>query len=126
MTNVQRTLAAAGVLLAVGVGFSQTRHGSEFLAQLRSTLEKAVPNSVSNDASGQPNVTLALKGISSSSSARQFAMINSLILSVGETGYVRTDEGLVKVKCLQISENGVVIAVGDEGKRQDLHLVQPR
>ena len=113
-------------MLAVGVGFSQTRQGSELFAQIRGALEKGVPSSVSNNASGQAEEILALKGISRSSSDRQFAMINGLILSVGETGYVRTDEGQIKVKCLQISENAVVIAVGAEQKRQELHLREVR
>ena len=70
---------------------------------------------------GNPEDLLVLKGISGSAD-RRFALINSQILSAGEEAYVRTDAGLAKVKCLQISDNAVVLEVGDKQERKELRL----
>jgi thioredoxin-related protein len=59
-----------------------------------------------------------LKNISGTKS-RRFALLNNQTLGVGETGRVQFGDTEVKVRCLEIRERSVVIAVdGQEGSRE--------
>ena len=62
---------------------------------------------------------LLLKGIVGSASHR-LAVINNEILEVGEESPVRVANGQVRVKCLEIGEDYVVIKVEGEARTQRL------
>lgn len=73
-----------------------------------------------------PVVQLVLQGISGSAT-RKFALINDQTFRIGEENEVKTAAtGVVKVKCLEIREDSVVITIGNEGERKELRLKQGR
>jgi hypothetical protein len=74
-----------------------------------------------NEKAVAPIVQLALKGISGSEN-RRFALINNQPLAAGETAYVRIATGQVKVHCLEIRENSVIISIEGDPKEKELRL----
>ncbi|MEP6663003.1 MAG: hypothetical protein ABJC04_04995 [Verrucomicrobiota bacterium] len=66
-------------------------------------------------------VQLALKGISGAV-GRRFALINNQTLAVGETASVRVINGQVRVRCLEIRENSVIVSVEGDSERKELRL----
>ena len=68
-----------------------------------------------------PIVQLSLKGISGSSSSR-LALINNRTFAVGETASVRIAGGSVNVRCLEINENSVVVAIEGDPEPKELQL----
>ena len=68
-----------------------------------------------------PVVQLALKGISGPAS-RRFALINNQPLAVGETAYVRIATGQVKVRCVEIREDSVIVSVEGDPEQKELRL----
>jgi hypothetical protein len=73
----------------------------------------------------QPQGELHLKGIVRSSTHRS-AIINSAILTEGEEEAVRVPDGTLRVRCLQIGEDYVVIQVQGESGRKRLALEEKR
>lgn len=71
----------------------------------------------------KPVVELVLKGISKSAN-RKFALINDQTFEVGEENQVKTPNGLVKVKCVEIREDSAVVITGPDGERKELRLQQ--
>jgi len=65
--------------------------------------------------------TLILKGISGSKN-RRFALINDCTLQKNEEGKVRVGKTNVVVRCLEISENAVVIQARGSAQRMELRL----
>ena len=78
-----------------------------------STPKLATPTAVA------PVAELVLKGISGPIHQR-LAIINNRTFSAGETADVRTPNGMVRVRCLEIRDDSVVIQVS--GERRELHL----
>ncbi|MEO5802614.1 MAG: hypothetical protein ABIR24_03725 [Verrucomicrobiota bacterium] len=68
-----------------------------------------------------PLIQLSLKGISGPAN-RRFALINNQPLAAGETAYVRIATGQVKVHCLEIRENSVIISVEGDTEQKELRL----
>jgi hypothetical protein len=62
---------------------------------------------------------LLLKGVVSSATHRS-AVVNNEILEVGEESDVRTPNGQVHVKCLEIGDDYVIIQVNGEARSQRL------
>ncbi len=62
---------------------------------------------------------LELKGISGKANAR-FALINNQTISVGESGNVKLGDSIVKVKCLEIHADYVVVSVN--GANRELRM----
>jgi thioredoxin-related protein len=64
---------------------------------------------------------LELKGISGPANAR-LALINNQTIGTGETGKVKLGGSVVKVECLEIHDDYVVVAVNGSKERRELHL----
>ena len=61
---------------------------------------------------------LVLKSISGAKN-RRFALLNNQTLAVGESARVRLEDSEVKVRCLEIRDRSIVVAVdGQEGSRE--------
>jgi thioredoxin-related protein len=61
---------------------------------------------------------LVLKSISGTKN-RRFALLNNQTLGVGETARVKLEDSEIKVRCLEIRDRSVVVAVdGQEGSRE--------
>jgi thioredoxin-related protein len=64
---------------------------------------------------------LVLKGISGPKEKR-LALVNNQTLTAGETAYVRVAGGLVRVHCLEIRDDIVVVTIDGREGRQELKL----
>ena len=64
---------------------------------------------------------LELKGISGKANAR-FALINNQTIGVGESANVRVGDFIMKVRCLEIHADYVVVAVGSGNDRRELRM----
>jgi hypothetical protein len=64
---------------------------------------------------------LELKGISGKSNAR-FALINNQTIGVGESANMKVGDFIMKVKCLEIHADYVVVAVGSGNDRRELRM----
>lgn len=64
---------------------------------------------------------LELKGISGKPNAR-FALINNQTIGAGESANVKVGDYFMKVKCLEIHEDYVVVAVGSGNDRRELRM----
>ena len=64
---------------------------------------------------------LELKGISGKPNAR-FALINNQPISAGESANVKLGDSVVKVKCLEIHEDYVVVSVDGANDRRELRM----
>jgi thioredoxin-related protein len=64
---------------------------------------------------------LELKGISGAANAR-FALINNQTISAGETANVKLGESVVKVKCLEIHDDYVVVSIDGTKERRELRM----
>ncbi len=64
---------------------------------------------------------LELKGISGPSNAR-LALINNQTIGAGETGKVKLGASMVKVQCLEIHDDYVVVLVEGAKQSHELHL----
>jgi thioredoxin-related protein len=64
---------------------------------------------------------LELKGISGKANAR-FALINNQTIGVGESANVKLGDSVVKVKCLEIHADYVVVGVGSGNDRRELRM----
>ena len=62
-----------------------------------------------------------LKGISGTGT-RRFALINNHTFEVGEQAEVKTNEGKIKIRCLEIRDRSVVVSVAGELQRRELAL----
>jgi hypothetical protein len=62
---------------------------------------------------------LVLQGLSGSTSQR-LAIINGRTMAEGEDSEVSTERGKVKVRCLEIRSNAVIVAVGAEATVAEL------
>ena len=68
-----------------------------------------------------PLVNLVLKGITGPPK-RRFALINNQTLSAGETASVRVANGQIKVHCLEIRDDSVLISVEGNPEQKELRL----
>lgn len=64
---------------------------------------------------------LELKGISGKANAR-FALINNQTIGAGESAKVKVGESVVKVTCLEIHEDSVVVTVDGTKERRELKM----
>ena len=64
---------------------------------------------------------LELKGISGKANAR-FALINNQTIGAGESANVKVGDVIMKVKCLEIHADYVVVAVGTGNDRRELRM----
>ena len=64
---------------------------------------------------------LELKGISGRANAR-FALINNQTIGVGESANVKLGDSVVKVKCLEIHDDYVVVSVDGANDRRELRM----
>lgn len=64
---------------------------------------------------------LELKGISGSGNSR-FALINNQTVSVGESAKVKLGDSVVKVKCLEIHDDSVIVSLDGASDRRRLRL----
>jgi thioredoxin-related protein len=64
---------------------------------------------------------LELKGISGKPNAR-FALINNQTIGVGESASVKLGDSVVKVKCLEIHDDYVVVSVDGTKERRELRM----
>ena len=64
---------------------------------------------------------IKLKGISGSAT-RRLALINNHTFAVGEQVEVKTSEGKVTVRCLEIRERSVIVMLPGETQRRELYL----
>jgi hypothetical protein len=78
-------------------------------------VNKAIPQSPAATPPGE----LFLMGISGSKDHR-LAIINNYTFAAGESAEVHTTTGRVRVHCLEIKSDSVIIQIGDE--RRELHL----
>jgi protein disulfide-isomerase len=101
-------------------------------AKPRNSVAKITPSASSGDEPPQPfpGIPLApppkydelvLKGISGSGNAR-FALINNQTLAAGESGTVRLSSGAVKVRCVEIRPESVLVSIGESKEAQEIHL----
>ncbi|MDB6054875.1 MAG: hypothetical protein JWN25_2398 [Verrucomicrobiales bacterium] len=67
-----------------------------------------------------PIALLSLKGISGSS--RKLALINNQTFARGETSTVKTTNGNMRVKCVEIKDKSVVVQINDDPRNQVLYL----
>jgi hypothetical protein len=67
---------------------------------------------------------LTLKGVTGSDK-RRLALINNVTFSPGEEAMVKLKDGRVKVRCLEISEKSVIVAVDGTPEKQELQLSKP-
>jgi hypothetical protein len=74
---------------------------------------------VTGKAPAAPTVTLVLQGISGTE-AKRFALISGRTMVVGEEADIAVDKSRVRVRCLDIREDSVVVDV--DGKQQELKL----
>ena len=79
----------------------------------------AKPVTTAGPAKPQPKVELILQGIISGT-AQPLAMINGKNFAVGDELTVRAASGSIKVKCLEIRENSVVVQF--QGERKELQM----
>ena len=68
-----------------------------------------------------PVVPLTLKGISGAKGKR-LAIISNRTFEVGEVGEVRLNDRTVKVRCLEIRENSVLVEIDGVAEAKELHL----
>jgi len=68
-----------------------------------------------------PKVHLVLKGITGAAN-RRFALINNQTLVVGETASVRVANGQVRVHCLEIRSDSVLVSVEGSPEQTELRL----
>jgi hypothetical protein len=66
-------------------------------------------------------VTLILNGLSGTSDHR-LAMINGHTFAEGEDNDIQTASGRVRIHCIQIKGDSVVVEVGSGGERRELRL----
>ena len=66
---------------------------------------------------------LELKGISGTPK-RRFALINNQTFTEGEAAAVKFGSGQIKVQCVEIKEDSVIIDVGQEKERREIFLVK--
>ena len=64
---------------------------------------------------------LALKGISGTKGQR-LALINSSTVGIGESAEIRCSQGIVKIRCLEIRDRSVLIALDSTGETKELKL----
>ena len=64
---------------------------------------------------------LVLKGISGTKD-RRFALLNNQTLAVGDTAVVKLEDGSVKVRCLEIRERSVLVAVDGQTEPREIPL----
>jgi hypothetical protein len=64
---------------------------------------------------------IKLKGILGSAT-RRLVLINNHTFAVGEQAEVKTSEGKVKVRCLEIRERSVIVALPGDTQRRELYL----
>ena len=64
---------------------------------------------------------LELKGISGKANAR-FALINNQTIGAGESAKVKLGDSVVKVKCVEIHEDYVVVSVDGANDRRELRM----
>jgi hypothetical protein len=62
-----------------------------------------------------------LKGISGKANSR-FALINNQTIGIGESANVRLGDSTVKVKCLEIHADYVVVSVHGGDNRRELRM----
>lgn len=68
-----------------------------------------------------PKIHLVLKGITGPAN-RRFALINNQTLSVGETASVRVTSGQIRVHCLEIREDSVLVSVEGNPEQTELRM----
>jgi len=66
---------------------------------------------------------LRLLGITTDSEGKRIALINNLTFAKGEVLEVRAEGGRLKLRCIEIREKSVVVAV--EGQSEQHELVLP-
>lgn len=76
-------------------------------------------STTSSSSSSKPSVTLLYNGLSGTSD-RQLAMINGKTMAEGDEIEISSNNTRVKVRCIGIKGETVVVEVG--GERQELHL----
>jgi hypothetical protein len=127
--------ANAPASVAVEIPKAVLERKSVFHADSKTARDPFFPNSARRGASklasvpavapetpkAKPVDLLELKGIAGPPS-RRFALVNGQLLSVGEEAYVSTSAGSIKVKCVEISENSVVLTINDEQQKKELRL----
>ena len=64
---------------------------------------------------------IKLKGILGSAT-RRLVLINNHTFAVGEQAEVKTSEGKVRVRCLEIRERSVIVALPGDTQRRELYL----
>ena len=66
---------------------------------------------------------IKLKGILGSA-IRPLVLINNHTFAVGEQAEVKTSEGKVRVRCLEIRERSVIVTLGGDTQRRELYLYE--
>lgn len=66
---------------------------------------------------------LVLKGISGTQK-RRFALINNQTFMEGESAAVKFGDGRLKVQCLEIKEDSVIVEVGQSKERREIFLTK--
>ncbi len=108
---------------------------SEFVTDARAGKDPFFPNSTrgravieqitpTNPAPQQPSFVLsqlALKGISGLKGQR-LALINSATVGIGELAEIRFGQQTVKIRCLEIRDRSVLIALDSTGETRELKL----
>lgn len=80
---------------------------------------RLVAKAATSKAPAVPVVSLVLQGISGTE-AKRFALISGRTMVVGEEADIAVDKARVRVRCLDIREDSVVVDV--DGKQQELKL----
>ena len=89
----------------------------------RAVIEQITPTTT-NSAPQQPSFVLsqlALKGISGLKGQR-LALINSATVGIGELAEIRCGQQTVKIRCLEIRDRSVLIALDSTGETRELKL----
>jgi hypothetical protein len=86
---------------------------------------EVIPQVIPTNATPQPSLVglneLALKGISGPIGQR-LALINSSTVGIGELAEIRCGRKLIKIRCLEIRDSSVLIALVSTGETRELKL----
>jgi hypothetical protein len=119
--EVPGTLAALGVTVPQSAFIDDPNQGKDpFFPESKRRLPKPKADPKPTAIVASPK-DLMLKGISGPPN-RRFALINNLPFIAGEEGQVKTPNGPMRIRCLEVLDNAVVIMIDNDGVRRELRL----
>jgi hypothetical protein len=127
LSGSEPTNAAPKAVLHQSIFVDDVKTGRDpFFPNTARRAEK-VPLATTQPDGSLPNVAkvpfeqVKLKGILGNS-WRRLALINNHTFEVGEQAEVKTNDGRIKVRCLEIRDRSVIVNLAGENQRRELHL----